>query len=77
MATYIDRDYGVAFELPVTAAELVLHLHGGAIYVFRHYCTFLVCFADVIGFFYLARSGLLTGKLDYWVRYCYCHCLSV
>ena len=54
--TYRDRDYGVAFELPVAAAEQLLPLRNERqVYLFRHTCTFLVCFAAFISFYHLVR----------------------
>lgn len=71
MANYTDRDYGVAFELPVTIGERLFHLQDErAIFVFRHLCTFLVCYLGVWGMFWLGRerfgswrAGLLTAVL--------------
>ncbi|RZK61350.1 MAG: phospholipid carrier-dependent glycosyltransferase [Hymenobacter sp.] len=71
LATFVDRDYGVAFELPVNVAERLLRLHDErAIYLFRHYCNFLVGFLGIIGFYGVAterfrswRVGLLAALL--------------
>jgi len=68
---YRDRDYGVAFELPVAAAEQALRLHDERqVYLFRHVCNFLVCFAAFISFYHLVlqrfgswRLGLLATLL--------------
>lgn len=51
-----DRDYGVAYELPVTLGERLLRLSDTrAIYLFRHLCTFLVSYAGVLALFGLGR----------------------
>jgi len=51
-----DRDYGVAFELPVTLGERLLRLsETRAIYLFRHLCTFLVSYAGLLALFGLGR----------------------
>jgi hypothetical protein len=68
---YKDRDYGVVFELPASAAEQVLRLRDERqIYLFRHTCNFLVCFAGLIAFYTIAtrrfaswRIGLLATLL--------------
>ena len=64
---YRDRDYGVAFELPLAAAEQLLRLRDErAVYLFRHACTFLLGWAGLLAFYRLAarrfgswRVGLL------------------
>jgi len=64
---YRDRDYGVVFELPVSAAEQVLRLRDErTIYLFRHYCNWAICFVGFAAFYHLAarrfaswRAGLL------------------
>lgn len=53
---YTDRDYGVAFELPVTIIERLLVLDDArSVYWLRHLCTFLVCWGGVIAVFQLGR----------------------
>src|SRR6478672_11697011 len=48
LATYPDRDYGVAFEAPAFALEQLLRLEDYRdIYMFRHLLTFLVSFGGV------------------------------
>jgi hypothetical protein len=43
LATYPDRDYGVAFEAPAFALEQLLRLKDyRGVYMFRHLLTFLV-----------------------------------
>lgn len=46
---YADRDYGVAFELPAAALEVLLGLEDDReIMFFRHLLTFLVAFAGIV-----------------------------
>ena len=53
---FTDRDYGVAFELPVTFIERLLVLDDPrSVYLWRHWCTFLVCWGGVIAVFQLGR----------------------
>jgi hypothetical protein len=53
--TYRNRDYGVAFELPLAAAEQLLHLTDERqVYLLRHYCTWLVCLAGLAAFYVVA-----------------------
>ncbi|GAB3574246.1 hypothetical protein GCM10027345_07890 [Hymenobacter daeguensis] len=53
---YKDRDYGVAFELPVSVAERALGLENPReIYWLRHFCTFLVCWGGVLAVYQLSR----------------------
>jgi hypothetical protein len=69
LAEYYDRDYGVAFETPVALAERLLGIaDGGNKFLFRHLCTFLVCFGGLIAMYQLAarrfrdwRLGLLAA----------------
>jgi hypothetical protein len=69
LAEYYDRDYGVAFETPLCLAERLLGFDdGGAKFLFRHLCTFLVCFGGLIAVYQLAarrfrdwRLGLLAA----------------
>ena len=69
LAEYYDRDYGVAFETPLCLLERWLHLaDGGDKFLFRHWCTFLVCFGGLIAVYQLAarrfrdwRLGLLAA----------------
>ncbi|AMR28613.1 hypothetical protein A0257_16910 [Hymenobacter psoromatis] len=59
-----DRDYGMAFELPVAAAEQALRLRDERqVYLFRHGCNFLVCFAAFIGFYHLIRQRFGSWRL--------------
>ncbi|MGI4865026.1 MAG: glycosyltransferase family 39 protein [Janthinobacterium lividum] len=66
-----DRDYGVAYELPVTLAERVLRLSDTrSQFLFRHLCTFLVSWVGVLALYGLGkrryddwRAGLLVAFL--------------
>lgn len=66
---YFDKDYGVAFELPLALFEKLLALNDSTnIYLFRHLVTFLVFFAGVFAVYKLAarrfndwRLGLLAA----------------
>lgn len=68
---FADRDYGVAFELPVTLGERLLELPTNrAIYQYRHLCTFLVGWVGVLALYGLGkrryhdwRWGLLAAAL--------------
>jgi hypothetical protein len=69
LGEYFDRDYGVAFETPVSLVERLLHIddEGDQMY-YRHLMTFLVCFGGVIAVYQLAvrrfrdwRIGLLAA----------------
>lgn len=56
LAEYYDKDYGVAFELPLSLLERIRGLDDSRdIYLFRHLVTFLVYFAGVFAFFQLAE----------------------
>ena len=56
LATYNDRDYGVAFELPVTMLEYALNLTDTRdIYLLRHMCTFFVCWLGIVALYQLGR----------------------
>ena len=59
---YHDRDYGVAFELPLAAAEQLLRLHDErTVYLFRHTCTFLLCWVGLLAFY-----RLVAGRFGSW-----------
>ena len=56
LGQFYDRDYGVAFETPVCFAERLLGIEdGGEKFMFRHLCTFLVCFGGLVSVYQLAR----------------------
>ena len=69
LAEYYDRDYGMAFETPLCLAERLLgYDDGGDKFLFRHLCTFLVCFGGLIAVYQLGarrfrdwRLGLLAA----------------
>lgn len=51
-----DRDYGVAYELPVSLAERLLELSSTrSVFLLRHSCTFLVSWVGVLALFGLGR----------------------
>jgi len=64
---YRDRDYGVAFELPMTLIEKASgYSQMRDVLFLRHTCVFLVCFAGLVAFYWLGtqrlgswRAGLL------------------
>ncbi|MBE7414586.1 MAG: glycosyltransferase family 39 protein [Deltaproteobacteria bacterium] len=66
---FVDKDYGVAFEAPAVALEVLFKIRGAreAIF-FRHILTFLVCLSGVYAVYRLAsrrfadwRIGLLAA----------------
>jgi hypothetical protein len=64
LAEYYDRDYGVAFETPVCFAERLLGLEDwGEKFLFRHLCTFLVCFGGLIAVYQLAARRFCDWRL--------------
>ncbi|TDN36269.1 hypothetical protein E4631_08455 [Hymenobacter sp. UV11] len=71
LAYYRDRDYGVAFELPMTLIEKASgYTQMQDVLRLRHTCVFLVCFAGLVAFYWLAtqrlgswRAGLLGALL--------------
>lgn len=64
LKTYIERDHGAAFDLPVAAAEQVLRLRDERqVYLFRHVCNFLVCFAAFISFYRLVLQRFGSWRL--------------
>ena len=64
---YVDRDYGVAFELPLAVVEkLTGYTDMGDVLRLRHRCVWLVSCAGLLAFYWLAarrlrswRAGLL------------------
>ena len=61
---WLDRDYGVLFELPAAWLEQVLHLTDpGDQYRFRHLLTFLVCFTGVIAVYQLGTRRFADWRL--------------
>ena len=71
LAAYRDRDYGVAFELPLALLEKASGYSSlRDVFLLRHQCVFLVCFGGLIAFYWLAtqrlgswRAGLLGALL--------------
>jgi len=67
LVNYRDRDYGVAFELPLTVLDkLSGYTDMGDIIRLRHRCVWLACCAGLLAFYWLAahrlrswRAGLL------------------
>ncbi len=54
---FADKAYGVIFELPVTAMEVLLNFdHNYDVYVFRHLMTFLFFYLSMIIFFMLLNK---------------------
>ncbi len=51
---YIDREYGVAFDLPASFFEVILGLKNTKdIYLFRHFMTFSIFYCSSVCFFFL------------------------
>ncbi|MGI4969854.1 MAG: hypothetical protein ACRYGH_12935 [Janthinobacterium lividum] len=67
LPNYVDRDYGVAYELPLAILEKISgyqdHQDLGKILLLRHTCTFLVCFAGLMAFYWLATQRLGSWRL--------------
>ena len=67
LPNYVDRDYGVAYEIPLAILEKVSGYRDyqdlGNILLLRHTCTFLVCFAGLIAFYWLATQRLGSWRL--------------
>jgi hypothetical protein len=71
LAHYRDRDYGVAFELPMTVLDkLSGYTDMGAIIRLRHRCVWLACCVGLLAFYWLGtqrlrswRAGLLGALL--------------
>ena len=63
LENYIDRDHGVAFELPMTVLEkLTGYTDMGDILLLRHRCVFLVCCAGLGAFYWLATQRLRSWR---------------
>jgi hypothetical protein len=64
LATYVDRDYGVAFEMPAQLIERLLHLYDPSAYFkLRHLLTFLACFGGVIAIYQLGTRRFSDWRL--------------
>lgn len=62
LATFADRDYGVAFEAPAVAMELLLGLTDSRdVYLMRHLLTYLVFLGGVFAVYRMA-----TRRFDDW-----------
>ena len=54
LSDYVDRAYGVVFDLPVAALEVILNLRDSQeIYLLKHLINFLVFFLSSICFYFL------------------------
>ncbi|MBD0255220.1 MAG: glycosyltransferase family 39 protein [Cytophagales bacterium] len=56
--TYVDKDYGVVFELPLVLLERVVGIednNSAELWYLRHLCTFLVFYLGVIYFYQLVK----------------------
>lgn len=61
---WLDRDYGVMFELPAAWLEQTLNLTDpGEQYRLRHLLTFLVCFAGVVAVYQLGTRRFADWRL--------------
>ncbi|MGA7440014.1 MAG: glycosyltransferase family 39 protein [Luteibacter sp.] len=55
LANWADKDYGVAFELPLVALERAFDVHDDRGYAFRHLVIFLFSFLGVVAIYKTAR----------------------
>ena len=56
LGAYSDRDYGVAFEIPLAVAERLLALNDSrSQYLFRHMATYLIFVLGVFAVYHLAK----------------------
>jgi len=67
LEVYMDRDYGVAFELPLVVLEkgLMPHASTATVYKFRHACTFLIFFIGVIFFYLLSMMQSVRSNINF------------
>lgn len=64
LPNYRDRDYGVAFALPMALVEKASgYQNVPDLLVLRHQCVFLVCFAGLLAFYWLATQRLGSWRL--------------
>jgi hypothetical protein len=64
LAEYMDRDYGIAFETPVSLLEQVFNLTDTRDkYLLRHLCTFLACFGGLVAIYQLAARRFCDWRL--------------
>ena len=62
--TYIDKDYGVIFELPAVVFEKLLKLKDSRdIYMFRHLLTFIVFIFGLLAIYKLASERFDSWKI--------------
>jgi hypothetical protein len=63
LVNYRDRDYGVAFELPMTLVDkLSGYTDMGDIIRLRHRCVWLVCCVGLLAFYWLAAHRLRSWR---------------
>jgi hypothetical protein len=63
LASYVDRDYGVAFELPMTLVDkLSGYIDMGDVLRLRHRCVWLACCAGLLAFYWLATQRLRSWR---------------
>ena len=61
---WVNRDYGVVFELPAHMLERLLHLDEvGARYRLRHLLTFLVCFGGIMAVYQFGKQRFANWRL--------------
>src|SRR5262245_60691929 len=61
---YLERDHGVVFELPAVLAEYIFGIQDeGAVYLYRHLLTFLVCSGGVVAVYHLATRRFRDWRL--------------
>jgi len=59
LANYNEKEYGVIFDVPMYAAEVLLGYNTGdpaRLFYLRHLCTFLLFYASVFFFFLIVRD---------------------
>ncbi len=57
LADYVDKAYGVAFDLPVALFEVILKLSDSQqVYFFKHLINFLIFFSSSVGFYFLLKN---------------------
>jgi hypothetical protein len=64
LENYRDRDYGVAFELPMTVIDkLSSYTDMGDVLRLRHRCVWLVCCVGLLAFYWLAMRRLHSWRV--------------
>ena len=57
LADYVDKAYGVAFDLPVALFEVILKLSDSQqVYFFKHLINFLIFFSSSVVFYFLLKN---------------------